>query len=354
MQLLLKDTPVLEIRDNGICDVLAYDLLPFGLRHETVTYAEFVEWASNRALSIGRSHAKEILNTLRLSQNNRFAVCIACRGLSLEDAYWIRQEDDPVSWAEINLFTHPLTLYVTEVSLSGQNIRFSPATEAGTTIHTPELTTLGVSAKAWIREEDGLYLHKIGKYEIPADLILEALQIPHIRYTRSEEQTVSPYLSKERRDWIDSVGEAMVRSALFTTEELSLVTFEEFEQYCLHNDRNPYEEARDINETRYAEMLLADYLLNNTDRHKQNWGFFMDNASGRLAGYCPLFDHDQSFSAYQNVMSLTTEKQMSLYDAAVLAQNHLQKDFSPLYAMEMPPFLNEAQWAAVLERARRL
>ena len=94
MQLLLKDTPVLEIQENGTCTVLEFERLPFSLRKEKVTFIDFIEWASNRTLSIGRSYAKEILNTLRLSQTNRYAVCKACRGLSLEDAYWIRQDGD--------------------------------------------------------------------------------------------------------------------------------------------------------------------------------------------------------------------------------------------------------------------
>ena len=82
MQLLLKDTPVLEIQENGTCTVLEFERLPFSLRKEKVTFIDFIEWASNRTLSIGRSYAKEILNTLRLSQTNRYAVCKACRGLS--------------------------------------------------------------------------------------------------------------------------------------------------------------------------------------------------------------------------------------------------------------------------------
>ena len=99
--------------------------LPFSLRKEQITFIDFIEWASNRTLSIGRSYAKEILNTLRLSQTNRYAVCKACRGLSLEDAYWIRQDGDRKSWEEVNLFRNPLSLFVTEVSLSGTNIRYS-------------------------------------------------------------------------------------------------------------------------------------------------------------------------------------------------------------------------------------
>lgn len=72
MQLLLKDDVVLEIQDNGTCTILDFDRLPFALRKEKLTLADFMEWASSRTLSIGRSYAKEILNSLRLSQNNRY------------------------------------------------------------------------------------------------------------------------------------------------------------------------------------------------------------------------------------------------------------------------------------------
>lgn len=354
MQLLLKDTPVLEIHDNGACNILEYGLLPFGLRYENISYAAFVEWASNRALSIGRSFAKEILNTLRLSQNNRFAVCLACRGLSLEDAYWIRQDDDKASWDEINLYRHPLSLFITEVSLSGSYRHHLPDPAAQAMVHTPELTTLGVSAKAWIRQEDGLYLHKVGKYELPACRILTALQIAHIRYDRSDEGVIAPYLGEARREWIESVGEAMVCSGLFTSEERALVTFEEYEAFCLAHGREPFAGACAIDETRYYEMQLADYLLNNTDRHKQNWGFFMDNADGSLTGYCPLFDHDQSFSAYENALSQTTKTPVPLFEAAKSAMLRLDKDLSPLFEMSRPEELSDAQWQAVLSRARRL
>lgn len=91
------------------------------------------------------------------------------RGLSLEDAYWIRQEDDEKTWGEVNLFHNPLTLFVTEVSLSGTNVYYSAEIGEQPDVHTPELTTLGASAKGWIRQNGRLFLHKIGKYEIPAD-----------------------------------------------------------------------------------------------------------------------------------------------------------------------------------------
>ena len=165
MLLLLKDKPILQIQDTGVCQILDFDRLPFALRKETVSFADFIEWAINRTLSIGRSHAKEILNSLRLSQTNRYEVCKACRGLSLEDGYWMKQEQDKACWDNVNLFRNPLSFFVAEISLSGQNIHFRQEMNVHDTnwhekIRTPELTTMGASAKGWIRKNDGLYLHK--------------------------------------------------------------------------------------------------------------------------------------------------------------------------------------------------
>jgi len=354
MQLLLKDEPILDIRENGTCRILDFDRLPFALRKDNVTFVDFIEWASSRTLSIGRSYAKEILNSLRLSQTNRFAVCKACRGLSLEDSYWIRQDGDEKIWEEVNLFHNPLTLFVTEISLSGTNIHYSAEAAAQRNIHTPELTTLGASAKGWIRHGDRLFLHKVGKYEIPADQILTALDIPHIHYQISSKEEIATYLTEERKEWIEGVGEAVVNSELFTSEEISLVTFEEFQIFCSHYGLNPYSEAEKIDREFYLKMQIADYILNNNDRHEQNWGFLMENKTGKLTGFCPLFDHDHAFVSYDNVLSQTTETAMTLRDAAILARKEVRLKPEGMEQMERPQFLSEVQWSAVLERLEQL
>lgn len=354
MKLYLKDDPVLEICENGNCRILDFDHLPFALRKEKITYPEFVEWASNRTLSIGRSFAKEILNSLRLSQTNRYAVCKACRGLSLEDAYWIRQDGDETSWREVSLFENPLSLYITEVSLSGRAVSYKIAMDERRNIHTPELTTLGASAKAWIRGKDGLSLHKVGRYEIPATKILEQLGIPHISYRLSTETEIGTFLSEERKEWLEASGEKIVNSRLFTSEELSLVTFEEFRLFCEHYNLNPYEEAGKMDRTAYLQMQVADYILNNIDRHDQNWGFLMENSSGKLIGAAPLFDHDHAFSGYENVMSQTVEQEVSLEEAALEAQRELKLDVTVIENMECPEILTEEQWRKVQERVTKL
>ena len=53
-------------------------------------------------------------------------------------------------------------------------------------IHTPELTAQGMAAKAWIRQNGELYLYKVGKKELAASRILDALSVPHVTYRRKQ------------------------------------------------------------------------------------------------------------------------------------------------------------------------
>ncbi len=352
-ELLLNDSPVLRIAPEGKCEILDFDHLPFGLRTEDVSFPDFYGWVSNRALSIGRTHAKEILNALRVSQTNRYEIAMACRGLSLSDAYWLRQEGDERRWEDINLFEHPLSVYISGISLSGEASGTRPQ-EKPSPIHTPELTTFGVSAKGWFREDDGLYLYKIGKYELPADEILSALKICHLSYQAASPLEEEKYLTGQRREWIEAVGEKVVKSKLFTTPEISMVTFEEFRTFCGYYGLDAVEQAKKIDMAYYDKMQVADYILNNNDRHEQNWGFFMDNFSGRLTGFCPLFDHDHAFSMQKDVMSQTTREYITLAEAAKTAQAQCQVDLSVLSDMEKPALLTDEQWAAVKKRGMYL
>ncbi len=190
--------------------------------------------------------------------------------------------------------------------------------------------------------------------EPPAHQILQALQIFHIPYETSTEEEIACYLSAERKQWLEDFGDVIVHSKLITSEEISMVTFEEFFLFCSFYGLNPYEKAQNIDRTFYLQMQIADYILNNNDRHEQNWGFLMDNATGKLIGYCPLFDHDHAFSSYERIYSQTTELQKTLREAAQDAQKELQMDLQNLFFMEQPQFLSKEQWNKVLERAKHL
>lgn len=51
----------------------------------------------------------------------------------------------------------------------------------------------------------------------------------------------------------------------------------------------------------YYGMNILDYLIGNTDRHPENWGFLIDNATNDYISLYPVMDFNQSFQAYDTL-----------------------------------------------------
>lgn len=83
-------------------------------------------------------------------------------------------------------------------------------------------------------------------------------------------------------------------------------------------------------------------------------GFFMENETGKITGFCPLFDHDHAFSDYPAILSQTTSETMTLFAAAAAAQRELCLDLEGLSGMQCPDSLTEKQWEKLLERKDKL
>ena len=68
-------------------------------------------------------------------------------------------------------------------------------------------------------------------------------------------------------------------------------------------------------------MNIIDYLIGNTDRHRGNWGFWIDNATNLPLKLHPLMDLNKSFLGYGNIEGarcLTTDTPMNQLDAAMI------------------------------------
>ena len=68
-------------------------------------------------------------------------------------------------------------------------------------------------------------------------------------------------------------------------------------------------------------MNIIDYLVGNTDRHRGNWGFWIDNATNLPLKLHPLMDLNKSFLGYENIEGarcLTTDTPMNQLDAAMI------------------------------------
>ena len=213
-----------------------------------------------------------------------------------------------------------------------------------------------MAAKAWIRTKSGLYMYKVGKKELAASQILDALDIPHVRYEEVSIDELKNISDEVHIEKILKVGEKVVKSKIISSEEKALVPWEEFQMYCAYHDLDEFEEIEHIDSESYHLMQVADYILSNEDRHGANFGFFMDNESGKIETLYPLMDHDHAFSDEPVIFSQTSEKEKILEEAALesIKKIHQTIHFDRLFKREKPEEIREEEWERVLLNARKL
>lgn len=344
---MMKNTKVLETNKDGSIMIYEEKLLPFSLQKEDLTYEDFFfNWLSVRPLSIGRTNAKAILNNAGIPQNS-LTIARICHGMNLSDCYWVKEREEDTSWDKDNLYDHDMDPLYADTALTGKSHHLSKDK-----FHTPELTAQGASAKCWIKENDGIYLYKVGRKELPASEILDVLGIDHVHYEKAEQ--LKEYLSKDRIKKIEDVGEIIVRSKLITNQQQGIIPFEEFAVWCANQEiDDEYEEAKRRDEKSYYEMQIADYILNNSDRHVGNWGFYFDVEENKLQGMYPLMDHDHSFDEEETLMSQTNEGK-TLLEAARIAQAQLNLPVKDILEIPKPEYLMDNEWEQVRKRVMML
>jgi hypothetical protein len=114
-------------------------------------------WLRRRVIPKNRAFVDEILRSLGLSQGDTQGIIDICKGLSLNDCYWVVPEGFDGKFADFNLYENRFSEILALVAYTGAG----QSQEAFTT--SPELTTNGMLPKAWrFVETDGITLYKGG------------------------------------------------------------------------------------------------------------------------------------------------------------------------------------------------
>lgn len=279
--LMLKNIQVCCInRCNGTTEIYDEKLLPFDIYLEDDEYADtqnnitvFNWWCAHRVLSQDREHAKAILNACGLKQaatdKDRADIALEYKCLSLRDFYWVKKKEDTDRWEDINLFDNSLSNAVVNVALKGENLSVT-----NKYLINSDLTTDGVFPKAWYRKEHTFYLYKGNKNnsvnkEVRASEILQQLGFNVLNYEKAVYDESEVAVSK-----------------CFTSKDIGYVTAGDMIQNYDINT-NCYE---------YDMMNLCDYLVGNSDRHQDNWGYIY-NDTREIIGFAPIFDFNHAFEA---------------------------------------------------------
>ena len=195
--------------------------------------------------------------------------------LSLRFAYRCilgeKKEEASVSFADVNLYDHSLNDAIVELSLRGRQKTVTNQELA------PDLSTRGCFPKAWVRREDGFVLLKDGgdgavERELLASQIARCFSYPQVLY----EEAVYD-------------GEKVSESRLITSKRYSIVSKMAFDIYAANHDLDTLEECRRLDARTYYGMNILDYLVGNTDRHPENWGFLIDSETNQYLSLYPIY-----------------------------------------------------------------
>ena len=247
-----------------------------------------IRWLEHRVIPKNRTFVDEILKTLGLSHNDTQGIIDVCKGLSLNDSYWIVPDGFGGRFEKYNLYENRFSEMLALVAYTG----IGQSREAFTT--SPELTTNGMLPKAWrFIENDGIYLYKGGSSgasnagrepycEYYASQIAETMQLNAVRY--------------DLENW---KGITASKCALFTDTDTSYIPIGRIVrsggiQKCL----DYYDSLGSEFGEQLRSMLVFDALIYNEDRHFGNFGVLRDNHTGKIIAPAPIFDNGLSLLCY--------------------------------------------------------
>lgn len=260
-------------------------LLPLDMEQ---TNEGVIKWLERRVIPKNRTFVDEILKTLGLSHNDTQGIIDVCKGLSLNDSYWIVPDGFDGTFAQYNLYENRFSEMLALVAYTGAG----QSKQAFTT--SPELTTSGMLPKAWrFIESDGIYLYKGGTTgasntgrepycEYYASQIAETMKLNAVHY--------------DLENW---KGITASKCALFTNVDVSFVPIGRIVrsggiQACL----NYYEKLGGDFAEQLRSMLVFDALIYNEDRHFGNFGVLRDNHTGNILAPAPIFDNGLSLFCF--------------------------------------------------------
>ena len=255
-----------------------------------------LKWLERRVIPKNRTFVDQILKTLGLSHNDTKGIIDVCKGLSLNDSYWIVPEDFKGTYEQYNLYDNRFSEMLALVAYTGAG----QTNQAFTT--SPELTTNGMLPKAWrFIEGEGIYLYKGGTSGAS-----NAGREPCCEYYASQiAETMG--LNAVHYDLENWKGITASKCKLFTDKDTSFVPIGRIVksggiQKCL----DYYDKLGKVFSEQIRSMLVFDALIYNEDRHFGNFGVLRDNHTGKIVAPAPIFDNGLSLFCFAGREDLPT------------------------------------------------
>ncbi len=300
-------------------------LLPLGME---ISNRGLASWLKHRSIPKNRAYVNIFLAKCGLNPNRPMDVISVCKGLSLNDSYWITDDSYDGTFEQNNLYDNNFSQVLAWIAFTGygSNIRSTFASS-------PEFTTNGMLPKCWRRVDGRVYLYKgatTGASNMGNEPYSEM-------YAYMLAQTMGffaiPYKTVKWKGKLCSVCE------LFTSKEISYVPVGRLvKEGGMRAVREYYSSLGTEFTSALNEMIVFDALICNTDRHYGNFGVLVDSHTNKIVAPAPLFDHGNS------LFNLAGEENWT-------NKNVLQEYVKTLFPCVYEDFITEAK-AVMDERIR--
>jgi len=276
---LMRNDPIegLDVRIVSVNEKHAH-LLPIDLEADN---AGLQTWLRRRVIPGNRAFVESFLTKIGLNPKDVKGIIDYCKGLSLNDCYWVVHEEFEGAFEKYNLYENPISRVLSLIAFTGHG-----ETRARAFASTPELTTGGMLPKCWRRISGQLSLYK-GGTSGGANTGKE----PYSEYyaTQVGQAMGLPVVAYDLKQW---KGQLFSVCELFCSKQIAYVSAGSVVRdggwkamLAWYRDLGePFHEA-------LLDMLILDAVICNEDRHFGNFGLLVDSETNRIIRPAPLFDH---------------------------------------------------------------
>ena len=255
------------------CALLPLDLKPDG--------DSLSNWIRHRTIPKNRAYVRELLAKCGLNLNRPMSIIALCKGLSLNDSYWIVEEGFAGSFDQYNLYENRFSRILGLIAFTGYGSSTRSSLDS-----CPEFTTNGMLPKCWRRVDGKIKLYKGGTSG--------ASNTGNEPYSEFYASQVAQTMGIDAVTYGISMWKGMLCSTceLFTGKDISYMPVGRLiTNGGLEAVRAYYEELGSRYVDALDDMLVFDAIICNTDRHFGNFGFLIENRDNRIIRPAPLFDH---------------------------------------------------------------
>lgn len=283
------------------------DMLPVDM---TADNEGLSRWLRSRTIPKNRAFVNNFLYKCGLSINRPMDIIAVSKGLSLNDVYWIVDENFTGSFEKYNLYDNNFSNILALIAFTGYG-----SSLRSSLVSSPEFTTTGMLPKCWRRISGKVFLYK-GGTSGASNTGFE----PYSEFYASEVAKVMGVNAVEYRlsKWKKTLCSAC---EIFTSKDYSYVPIGKIVKTGgMKAVREFYESLGDEFVNALNEMIVFDAVICNTDRHFGNFGVLIDNESNKIVKPAPLFDHGNSLFNYAGRDDLESEEAFEAYVSSLLPQ----------------------------------